>query len=78
MFAAFLLLAAWVPIWNSTDTSLAVTLYFVIPRAVSFQFWEGEGGAFALKGTPYFSRIPANFTFDAELHLMGKSQRTWR
>jgi hypothetical protein len=53
--------------------SLAVTLYFVIPRKPRFQFnvlspLEAPGG-----GNPEFSRFPnANFSFDVVLNLGGE------
>lgn len=51
--------------------SLAVCLYFVIPREVTFKFYEPQP-FMAENSTIYFSRQnPTNFTFEANLQLMG-------
>lgn len=54
---------------------LAVTLYFVIPRAVVFQFYADE--PFMNTTKPYFARTPANFTFDANLQLLADSTASY-
>lgn len=54
---------------------LVVTLYFTIPRAVVFQFYDDQ--PFVNTTTPYFARTPANFTFDADLQLMCDSTASY-
>ncbi|KAG8885375.1 hypothetical protein FRB98_001829 [Tulasnella sp. 332] len=51
-----------------TIIALGLLLYFLIPRAPSFGFaysqpLVGNGGP-----TPYFNRVPANFSFTADTH----------
>jgi hypothetical protein len=54
---------------------LIVTLFFVIPRAVEFQWYADE--PFVNTTSAYFTRTPANFTFDANLQLMADSTASW-
>lgn len=55
--------------------ALIVTLFFVIPRAVVFQFYEDQ--PFVNTTAPYFARTPANFTFDADLQLMADNTASY-
>ena len=51
---------------------LAVTLFFLIPRAPSFSFYEPK--PFVVdNSTIAFSRTPTNFSFTGDLNLLGKS-----
>lgn len=53
-----------------TIPSLAVTLYFVIPRAPSFEFYHDQ--PFTVNnGTISFNRTPTNFSFSGNLNLWG-------
>lgn len=54
---------------------LIVTLYFVIPRAVEFQWYNDQ--PFVNTTSTYFSRTPANFTFDANLQLIADSSASY-
>ena len=52
--------------------SIGITLFFVIPRAPGFSFYEPT--PFAVdNSTIAFSRTPTNFSFNANLNLFGKS-----
>lgn len=57
---------------DSTDTSLAVTLYFVIPRTVAFSWFQDDLMDVQMD-TLVVNRVPTNFSFDANLHLLGMS-----
>lgn len=53
-----------------TIPSLAVTLYFVIPRAPSFEFYHDQ--PFTVNNdTISFNRMPTNFSFSGNLNLWG-------
>ncbi|BEJ16747.1 hypothetical protein CspHIS471_0601480 [Cutaneotrichosporon sp. HIS471] len=64
VFVAFFFIAA-----------LIVTLYFVIPRAVEFQWYADQ--PFVNTTDTYFARTPANFTFDANLQLLADSSASY-
>lgn len=55
---------------------LIVTLYFVIPRAVKFEFYAPQPLAIR-NDTLVFNRIPANFSFDADLQLMADASSSY-
>lgn len=53
-----------------TTLSLGVTLYFVIPRAPNFEFYDEQ--PFTVdNNTISFSRTPTNFSFSGNLNLWG-------
>lgn len=53
-----------------TIPSLAVTLYFVIPRGPSFEFYHDQ--PFTVNNdTISFNRTPTNFSFSGNLNLWG-------
>lgn len=53
-----------------TIPSLAVTLYFVIPRAPNFEFYHDQ--PFTVNNdTISFNRTPTNFSFSGNLNLWG-------
>jgi hypothetical protein len=50
--------------------SLGITLYFVIPRAPTFNFPTND--IFSVdNSTIHFSRTPTNFTFQASFNMLG-------
>lgn len=59
-----------------TPRSLAVTLYFVIPRAPSFQFYTDQ--PFVVNNsTISFSRTPTNFSYTGELQLLADASNSY-
>lgn len=59
------------------DGSLAVTLYFVIPRAVTFEFYKDRPIEVNDNSTIVFNRTPTNFSFDADLLLMADASNSY-
>lgn len=55
---------------------LAVTLYFVIPRAVTFTWYQADP-FYVDNTTAVILRTPTNFSFTGELHLMADSSSSW-
>lgn len=56
--------------------ALIVTLYFTIPRAVKFEFFQAQ--PLSIKNdTLVFNRVPTNFSFDADLQLMADASSSY-
>ena len=56
---------------NQTHFSLGITLFFLIPRAPSFEFYEQS--PFSVdNSTIDFNRVPTNFSFTGNLNLYGE------
>lgn len=56
--------------------ALIVTLYFVIPRAVKFEFYQPDPLSIN-NDTLVFNRVPTNFSFNADLHLMADASSSY-
>ncbi|KAL1413307.1 hypothetical protein Q8F55_001063 [Vanrija albida] len=65
VFIAFFFIAA-----------LIVVLFFTIPRAAVWQWYDADP-VLVYNETAVLTRVPANFSFDADLHLLVDASTSW-